>query len=240
MRKSLFVLALFGGLMMPVWSYGAVITYTITDVGTFSGYWDYNTADTFSGTGFVGIYPGLPNDYGPQTPSFAHLLGLENYNGVYSETEMQVDISALAGSTVTSAILSYTLLDGGSGSQQVTVTSYSADGTLRFNATPPDNLGTVTYTSTGLSANSVDVTTLVQNRVGADWLGLFLSPDGPGQNFQWTYTSADHGEAPDSALVRLTVEYSESAVPEPSTLLIWSLLGALGLAGGWHRRRKSA
>jgi hypothetical protein len=30
------------------------------------------------------------------------------------------------------------------------------------------------------------------------------------------------------------------AVPEPSTLLIWSLLGALGIAIGWWRRRKAA
>jgi len=31
-----------------------------------------------------------------------------------------------------------------------------------------------------------------------------------------------------------------SAIPEPSTLIIWSLLGALGTAAGWHRRRKPA
>ena len=29
-------------------------------------------------------------------------------------------------------------------------------------------------------------------------------------------------------------------VPEPSTLAIWSLLGVLGIAFGWNRRRKAA
>ena len=32
-------------------------TFTITDVGTFTSNIDTNTNDTFSGTGFVGIYP---------------------------------------------------------------------------------------------------------------------------------------------------------------------------------------
>jgi MYXO-CTERM domain-containing protein len=31
-----------------------------------------------------------------------------------------------------------------------------------------------------------------------------------------------------------------SVVPEPSTLIIWSLLGALGIAVGWWRRRRRA
>jgi hypothetical protein len=31
-----------------------------------------------------------------------------------------------------------------------------------------------------------------------------------------------------------------SAIPEPSTLVIWSLLGALGLTVGWWRRRRKA
>ncbi len=30
-----------------------------------------------------------------------------------------------------------------------------------------------------------------------------------------------------------------SSIPEPSTLIIWSLLGALGIAVGWYRKRKS-
>jgi hypothetical protein len=33
---------------------------------------------------------------------------------------------------------------------------------------------------------------------------------------------------------------SDSNIPEPATLAIWGLLGALGIAFGWSRRRKSA
>jgi hypothetical protein len=29
-----------------------------------------------------------------------------------------------------------------------------------------------------------------------------------------------------------------NVVPEPTTLIIWSVLGGLGMAGGWYRRRK--
>lgn len=34
--------------------------------------------------------------------------------------------------------------------------------------------------------------------------------------------------------------FSEGAVPEPSTLIIWSLLGGLGLGVGWWRRKRAA
>jgi len=30
------------------------------------------------------------------------------------------------------------------------------------------------------------------------------------------------------------------AVPEPATIFVWSILGAIGAAIGWYRRRKSA
>jgi hypothetical protein len=34
--------------------------------------------------------------------------------------------------------------------------------------------------------------------------------------------------------------YITSAVPEPSTIIIWSLLGTVALALGWWRKRKAA
>jgi|SRR5208337_4154595 len=198
------------------------ITYTIPDVGNFAGYTDSTTSDTFTGTGYVGIYPTFSTDFGYAGPAFAHLFGIEYYNGIFSETEMQVIMGDLDGKKITSATLSYNLLDGGGGWQYVTVTSYSSSGLLSFNMTPPSNLGSTTFTSNGLSFNSVDVTALVQGAATADstWLGLYLTPDGPGDNYQYTWTSGYLG---DDAQVRLAVNY----VPEPCTML---LLG-FGLAG---------
>jgi hypothetical protein len=37
-----------------------------------------------------------------------------------------------------------------------------------------------------------------------------------------------------------SIERGCCCVPEPSTLIIWSLLGSLGISIGWWRRRKAA
>jgi hypothetical protein len=34
------------------------------------------------------------------------------------------------------------------------------------------------------------------------------------------------------------LDHIQAAIPEPSTLAIWSLLGGLGMAVAWYRRRK--
>ena len=62
----------------------------------------------------------------------------------------------------------------------------------------------------------------------------------------WNYTNldrspfwndeADNSRGPTCGFV---VEY-ENAIPEPCTLLVWSLLGASGVTIGWSRRRKRA
>jgi len=213
-------------------------TYTIKDVGTFGGLQDFTLSDTYGGTGFVGIFPTNSTDLGSLGPSFVHAFGLENYNGVYSETEMQVDISGLSGATVTSAILTYNLLNGTPGSQGVTATSFTTTGLLGYSQTPPNNLGSTTFTSAGHSLNSVDVTTLLQNAVIADqnWFGLFLTPNGPGHNFQYTYTTPLWSANADSADVRLTVIY---AIPEPSSFMCLVEMVFLGLVGARFRHRKS-
>jgi len=36
------------------------------------------------------------------------------------------------------------------------------------------------------------------------------------------------------------VEFGGGVIPEPSTLIVWSLLGALGITVGWWRRRRKA
>ncbi len=215
------------------------ITFALPDVNTSAGYWDFNTADTFSGTGFVGDSYPLPVE---GTPAFAHLFGLENYGSVYSETELQADVSALHGLAVTSAILSYTLLNGASNSQSVTATSFDANGTLAYATAPPSDLGSTNFISNGLASNSVDVTALLNARLaaGKSWFGLYLTPNGNVSRgaYQWTFTSADivDGNA-DSANVRLTVDFT--GAPEPGGLTLLGV-GAVGLIGCLWRRGPAA
>jgi len=212
------------------------ITYILPDVNTSPGYQDYNTADTFSGTGFVGIYPAAEG-----TPAFVHLFGLENYGTVYSETALQADVSALHGYVVTSAVLSYTLVNGGSDPQTVTATSFDANGTLAYADSPPSDLGSTTFTSNGQASNSVDVTGLLSARLaaGQSWFGLYLTPNGNVSQtaFQYTYTSADYGGNADSADVRLTVDFTRA--PEPGGLTLLGV-GAVGLIGCLWRRPPAA
>src|ERR1019366_828394 len=85
LRNSILALGLAAVAALP--AQAGTTTYTIKDAGTFSGYTDTTTSDTFAGTGFVGIYPTYTTDFGSAGPAFAHLLGLENYNGIFSETE---------------------------------------------------------------------------------------------------------------------------------------------------------
>jgi hypothetical protein len=150
------------------------VPISLPDIGTFASYEDYNTSDTFTGTGFLGIYPPAEG-----APAFAHLFGLENYGYIYSETELQAPISQFLNTTIVSAYLDFSLVDG-DGTTPVTVTSFTTTGTLGYNTSAPNNLGSLVAPGITLGANSINVTTLVQNAINADqnYLGLYLTPTG--------------------------------------------------------------
>jgi len=142
---------------------------------------------------------------------------------------MESSLAGLAGTTITSATLSFNITDGDTGSETVDVTSFSANGVLGYNASPPNDLGSELGTATS-GMNSIDVTTLVANAVGAgqSYVGLFLTPQGPALSSLWTYSEGGTGD--NSAAVTLTLDYNPAgaAAPDGASSL---LLFGLGLAG---------
>ena len=214
-------------------AHAAVAVIPILDIGTSADYDTPNTGQSYSGTGFVGMYNTSAVGY----EAFGHLFGVEQID--FSRTAMQADIGFLSGVTINSAILSFDVLASG-GDQNVTVTSFTANGNLGYTWTPPDNLGSVVAPTTS-GANSIDLTGLVQSRAtaGAPWLGLHLNGT---DQYQYTYTYTGYGYGPDSANVRLTVDYEprSSAVPEPFSAAVWGLVASMCGIGAVIKHKMSA
>jgi hypothetical protein len=200
----------------------ATIQYDLPILSSYSS----SLSDTFAGNGYVGMY----------RSSFGGLWGLEGSD--FSRSALQVNVSALSGFTITSAFLTFNLLEGSAGSQNITVTRFSADGVLEHAFEPTDSLFQQTFTSRA-GANSLDVTSFLTGELSEgspSWLGLHLK----GTNlYQWAY--ANPIDNPDRADVTLTVEYSQttSAVPEPGNVLTVAGLLAAGMSFRSRNKRKA-
>src|SRR5687768_4679160 len=106
-------------------AHAATITYVLPDIGTFADYSNSNESDTYTGNGFVGMY-------NFNNPEWAHLFGIEQQD--YSRTIGQVDLSALAGTTINSATFSFNIKHGAIGSAQaVKFSHFDEDGLLNYN-----------------------------------------------------------------------------------------------------------
>jgi len=227
MRRSFLLFLAVAFLFIPACT-ATTIVYPILDIATFPASYDTNVAQTFPGTGFVGMYASCFE------VSFVQLFGLEST--YCSRTILQVDISALAGQTINSATLTFQLLDGGAVTDHgILATSYSADGNLAYHWDPPDNLGTASGT-VNLGPNSLDVTSLLAARLAASagWFGLHLQ--GTDDQYIWTWTDPYQGFGRDRAEMRLTVDYN--AIPEPGTCGLAA--GALLALGYLIRRRRAS
>jgi hypothetical protein len=233
-RRGLGTLIMGAALAFSAPVYANSVTIDLPDIGDFAMV-DSNTSHTFTGNGFLGIYPNMPNDLGPTGPAFVNRFGLESYNGIFSETELQASLAGLSGATITSASLNFSLNDGTSGNESVKVTSFTTTGTLGFNTSAPDNLGSVTAAGISGGANSIDITALVTAAVLANqnWLGLYLTPEGPGASYLWTDTWFNA----DAAGLKIVINYTSGtstpvSVPEtfPTVLLLGIGLGLLRCA----------
>lgn len=195
-------------------------------------------ATTFTGNGYVGQY----------SDCFTPILTFENDGGsTLGTTLLQQNISGLYGKTITHATLDYYLNEGDGKVATIQLTSFTANGTLSHSfLAAPDNLGQITATSYGLTSNSIDVTSLLADRVdaGADWFGLHISMLSS-DTYHWSwlgdrdlYPGDLDISDPDAALVRLCVDYTDDAIPTipvPGAVVL-GLIGS-GLIGLIDRRR---
>jgi hypothetical protein len=198
-------------LLAATQAHASVMTISLNDIGTFSALRNSNTASTYAGTGYLGMY----------STAWAHVLGVERSN--LSRTVMQVDIGALAGKTISSAVLSFELREGENASQNGTLVGFDADanaGKLAFSWNAPGaNYGSVVSTLAGRAVSYFDVTGLLRASLAAgdSWFGMHLR----GSTLaQWTVANSG-GYAADRAGMVLTVNYRDAAgLPEPGSLLL--------------------
>ena len=90
-------------------------------------------------------------------------------------------------------------------------------------------------TSTGYSAGGYSL-----NAAAIDLDDFGLAPGTLIERIQLNNASLSGGGTTISSSIAAVGALNTGVIPEPSTLIIWSLLGTLGIAVGWRRRRRAA
>lgn len=166
-------------------------------------------------------------------------------------TYIQADLSEFLGQPISSATLEW-YFESSSGDEQIEVLSIDTQGVIdepSFNKLnlydpPPAIPGQTAVYDTNEGYNSIDVTSMVRNRVdnNEQWLGLLMQ--NYGDSYQSTFSDASvandgtlYNGSYDAAQMRLIVNYGPEAVvvPEATSIVFWSLIA--GVVGAVALRR---
>ena len=130
------------------YSDASIASFDIQDRGQFSGIVAMDTSATYSGTGFLGVAR-IPIDSRNVVDLVGHYFGLSIDPSIPIGTVIQVDISGLAGKTISSATLSFDLHHSLPDEATAEVVSFETNGQLGF-AWDPAPLGQTSASVEGL------------------------------------------------------------------------------------------
>lgn len=194
-----------------------------------------NPASSYYGTGYIGMHQNTTNGF---WPGFIYEA---SSTASFSRSVLQVDITQFLGADISSAELSYNILNGtlanpSSAPLELVVTSFTASGNLGHMWSPVDNLGFKTFTlaPTGVRPDrvTIDITELLVERTlaGGSWLGLHFQNTVNPTSYTGHWTPNVSGDQ-----VNMELSVSTATVPEPTSAVVFGL-GALCMVG--FRRRK--
>ncbi len=199
----------------------------------------------FDGTGYIEA-DGIPNANGPVT--FAEWLYMDSpqVGWVLQSANFGLTVYDVTGSdppnTEQLHLQARVYAPGdsdwpGGTRHYATSTEVFQAGTWAYVAGVYDGTGLTLYVNGDVAGYVAGPTSLVQSTwplyIGSDVMNIGRGPNA-------LHCRVDDVRIYDSALSQDEIRQAMGNVPEPSTIIIWSLLGALAITAGWRRLRKAA